>query len=532
MLAESPEPFATETREKRAALAHFEPKNLLISHGSERAERRRFHEEALDSHHPVHRLADGFLHVVNSEAEHLRKGLRSPAELTWAHFSDAWFRIVRQVVLGRAARDDNQLSRIMAKLRSSGNWAFLWPRRRGLRDQFRNRIRGYLEQADPDSLSGIMARFHADGEIAPEHQVPQWLFAFDPAGMTTFRTLALLATHPKHARIAREEITHDTGAQGLSFLRAAVLESLRLWPTSPLVLRESTQPTAWETGVIPAHAGIVIYSPFFHRDNERLPYADKFSPEIWLDSTTGPAGSLIPFSKGPAICPRRNLVLVVRVLTGPGEVACGCLAAQIMRSKNNSHRSPLVLLLIDVINHFEFPDGDRTLRQALPIAPRIARLKQRAKAAGIATIYVNDNFGQWRSDATRLVNYCLRPDAVGKDFVEQIRPGEEDYFVLKPMHSAFYQTPLEALLRYLAASSLILCGLATNSCIVCTAHDAYMREFRFIVPPDCSAARSAREHQQAIRHIAAMTEAQVIPSSSLRLQELVRQASRVGSPAP
>jgi nicotinamidase-related amidase len=184
------------------------------------------------------------------------------------------------------------------------------------------------------------------------------------------------------------------------------------------------------------------------------------------------------------------------------------------------HKSPTALILVDVINHFEFPDGQRILRQALPIAPRLARLKKRARKAHIPCIYVNDNFGQWRSDAAKLVTYCLRPESAGRTFVEALRPDVDDYFVLKPMHSAFFQTPLEILLRYLGATNLILCGLATNSCIVCTAHDANMREFRLFVPSDCSAARSAREHRQAIEHVREMAHAQVTPAARLRLDDL------------
>src|ERR1700676_4019967 len=112
-----------------------------------------------------------------------------------------------------------------------------------------------------------------------------------------------------------------------------------------------------------------------------------------------------------------------------------------MTSNNTRHKSPVALILIDVINDFDFPDGDRLLRNALPIAPRLARLKERARRARIPAIYVNDNFGQWRSDASNLVEYCLRPKAAGRRFVEPIRPDKEDYFVLKPMHSAFFQTP-------------------------------------------------------------------------------------------
>jgi nicotinamidase-related amidase len=129
-----------------------------------------------------------------------------------------------------------------------------------------------------------------------------------------------------------------------------------------------------------------------------------------------------------------------------------------MPKSDKTHKSVLALVLVDVINHFEFPDGDHVLGQALPIAPRIARLKKYARTEGIPVIYVNDNFGQWRSQASELVEYCLRPEAKGVKFVEQIKPDKEDYFVLKPMHSAFYQTPLEVLLRYLGATTLILAG--------------------------------------------------------------------------
>jgi nicotinamidase-related amidase len=86
------------------------------------------------------------------------------------------------------------------------------------------------------------------------------------------------------------------------------------------------------------------------------------------------------------------------------------------------------------------------------------------------------------SDVYKLLDYCVRPEAIGKSFVEQIQPDKNDYFVLKPMHSGFYRTPLEVMLRYLDASTLVLAGLTTNSCIVCTAHDAKMREFDLYVP--------------------------------------------------
>jgi nicotinamidase-related amidase len=193
-----------------------------------------------------------------------------------------------------------------------------------------------------------------------------------------------------------------------------------------------------------------------------------------------------------------------------------------MPSTHAPHHSPTVLILIDVINHFEFPDSEKVLHQAVPIAAKIAHLKKIAQTAGMSTIYVNDNFGQWRSDVSKRLDYCIRPEAPGKSFVEQIQPDKHDYFVLKPMHSAFYQPPLQVLLRCLDASTLVVAGLTTNSCIVCTAHNAQTREFAVYVPSDCSAARTTKEHRQAIGHIRMMTDGKVTPSALLRLNEIVR----------
>jgi nicotinamidase-related amidase len=180
-------------------------------------------------------------------------------------------------------------------------------------------------------------------------------------------------------------------------------------------------------------------------------------------------------------------------------------------------RSRVAILLIDVVNHFEFPDGKQILRSALSIAPRLARLKQRARRSNIPVIYVNDNFGQWHSNAAKLLAYCLRPECSGKPFVEQVAPTDKDYCILKPMHSAFYQTPLDVLLRHLGVSSLIVAGLTTNSCILCTAHDANMRDLKITVVSDCCAARTRRDHNEAIANIKAIADARVVELDTLRM---------------
>jgi cytochrome P450 len=317
VLDETPEPFATASSEKRAALAHFQPKGVLISHGPERADRRRFNEEVLDTERPVHRHGERFTAVVREEAALLTAMAERHGELTWDDFAATWFRVVRRIVLGDAARDDHQLTGMIAQLRSDSNWAFLRPRRDWLRRKFYRRLKAYLERPEPGSLAAVMASTHATDVTAPSHQVPQWLFAFDPAGMTTFRTLALLAAHPDHAERVREEIRGQKGSdrQELPYLRACVLESLRLWPTTPMVLRESTRATSWETGIMPPRTGIAIFAPFFHRDEKRLPYAHHFAPELWLDDRATDDWPLIPFSGGPGQCPGQNLVLLLSSAT-------------------------------------------------------------------------------------------------------------------------------------------------------------------------------------------------------------------------
>ena len=148
-------------------------------------------------------------------------------------------------------------------------------------------------------------------------------------------------------------------------------------------------------------------------------------------------------------------------------------------------KSETALLLIDVINDFDFPEGEQLLRLALPVGQKIAELKKRAKAAGIPSIYVNDNFGRWQSDFKKIVAHCKGEKSRGKPFVEMLLPDGDDYFVLKPKNSGFYSTTLDLLLTHLTAKNLILTGIAGNNCVFFTANDAYMRDYKVFVPSDC-----------------------------------------------
>lgn len=174
------------------------------------------------------------------------------------------------------------------------------------------------------------------------------------------------------------------------------------------------------------------------------------------------------------------------------------------------------LVLIDVINDFDFPLAEALLRYALPAAKRIAALKERARRARIPAIYANDNFGQWRSDFHQQIEHCLEKGGRGSQIVELLRPDDDDYFVLKPMHSGFFSTTLEVLLERLEAERLILVGFAADICVLYTANDAYMRGFKVAVPSDCVASETKRQFRFALEHMSKRLKADTKISNKVR----------------
>ncbi|HYH43504.1 MAG TPA: isochorismatase family cysteine hydrolase [Burkholderiales bacterium] len=184
------------------------------------------------------------------------------------------------------------------------------------------------------------------------------------------------------------------------------------------------------------------------------------------------------------------------------------------------------LLLIDVINDLEFPGGEALLASALRAARKIRALKVRARAAGMPVIYANDNFGRWRSDFRQVVEHCLTAGVRGQPLAELLAPDREDYFVVKPKHSAFYATPLELLLTYLKTRRLIVTGLAGDVCVLMTAADAYVRDLEVFIPSDCIASQTPAENRKAIQYMARVFHADVRPSARLDVKKLAGKVKR------
>ena len=183
---------------------------------------------------------------------------------------------------------------------------------------------------------------------------------------------------------------------------------------------------------------------------------------------------------------------------------------------NAPDKSKLAILLIDVINDLEFPEGDQLLRFALPMAQRIKALCERARQADIPIIFVNDNFGRWRSDFNAQVDHCLNDGVRGKAIAELLQPKKDDYFVLKPKHSGFFSTSLDILLDYLGVRTVVLTGVAANICVLFTANDAYMRDLHLIVPADCVASNTQELNDFALAQMRQILKADTRPSTELQ----------------
>lgn len=191
---------------------------------------------------------------------------------------------------------------------------------------------------------------------------------------------------------------------------------------------------------------------------------------------------------------------------------------------NAPDKSPVALLLIDVINDLDFNRGTELLEHAVPMARRLAALKTRAKQAGIPAVYVNDNFGRWQSDLNQVLDHVLHDGVPGQPLAEILRPEEDDYFVLKPKHSAFYSTQLDILLRYLGTRTLILTGIQANICVLFTANDAYMRDYAIVIPSDCVASTNVAEAEHAVEQMRSALKALVAPSMEIDLEALIAEA--------
>jgi len=177
----------------------------------------------------------------------------------------------------------------------------------------------------------------------------------------------------------------------------------------------------------------------------------------------------------------------------------------------------MALLVIDMISTWDFEGAEKIVAAAVAIAPHIGTLKRRCVRAGVPAVYVNDNRGRWRSEFSELVRISIAESRTGAAIAKHLQPGDGDYSVLKPKHSAFYATPLDLLLRHLRVNRLLITGVASDQCIVMGAAEARMRDYDVVVPRDCIADQTPARTARALRHLADAHGIETTPSARVRL---------------
>lgn len=326
----TPVPFTSATKEKKSSLGHFEPNHILIAGPERRAQLRPLHENVLATKDRTHPLMERFQTVINEELDSLLPPTSTSPETTldFPTFSEAWFRIVRRITLGDAARDDNDLTTTLDAIRLRGNWGFMAPADDSKISAVQSKLAHYIQTAEAGSLASLLPK-DPSSNLDLVSQITHYLFGFDAAAIATVRALALLGSHPDAQAKARDEAKTANSTPDRPFARAVFLESLRLWPTTPAILRELDQDAAigGSGHVFTKGTGVVVFTPLFHRDTENLEFADRLEPGQWMGepgkADVDLAKGLVPFSAGPAMCPAHNLVPMVCTLVMGGVLGRG-----------------------------------------------------------------------------------------------------------------------------------------------------------------------------------------------------------------
>ncbi len=180
------------------------------------------------------------------------------------------------------------------------------------------------------------------------------------------------------------------------------------------------------------------------------------------------------------------------------------------KKASNVIKSDTALLLIDIINRLDFPGNEEMVAAAPTLAATLKRVKKAAHKAGIITIYLNDNYNNWHANLNEILLDALEPGAPGRVLAESLAPEADDFFVLKPMHSGFYGTPLAILLNKLGVKKLILTGVAADICVLYTANDAYMRGFKLTVITDGVLANSENDTASALEKMKTLLKAKLV----------------------
>ncbi|GLB62041.1 isochorismatase family cysteine hydrolase [Cytobacillus sp. NCCP-133] len=178
-----------------------------------------------------------------------------------------------------------------------------------------------------------------------------------------------------------------------------------------------------------------------------------------------------------------------------------------MKTELKTKQTSPALIIIDMINDFNFTHGKILAKKTLKIAEHINKLKSAFHAQELPVIYVNDHYNLWQADIHTIIDYCKNP--ISEPVLSQVQPEMNDYFLIKPKHSAFYGTALNTLLHQLGVNTLIMTGIAGNICVLFSANDAYMREYHLHIPHNCIASNDDHDNENALKMMEQVLKADV-----------------------
>ncbi|ALP53278.1 hypothetical protein Tel_08980 [Candidatus Tenderia electrophaga] len=307
VLDHSPDIYA-DAKLKRKGMSHFQPDAVTISRGEAWRDRRRFNESVLDSGQALHRHADQFLDIINGETRHVLQS----KQLKWSDWADLFDQITLQVIFGKGIRDNTSLQALRQLMRQSNRGFGL--DKSSQFDAFYDNIQRRRESAPDTSLAGLCKHAPVTEVTKPDNQIPHWMFAMaDTLAINTARALALITSHSEAEQAVREEMAAtrlNTAAavRSLTYLRGCVQEAMRLWPTTPTLVRETLQDDRLGGAPVAKGTQVLILNSFNHRDREQLDFADRFEPQRWQqgDSINYRFNHL---SNGAQVCAGKELAL-------------------------------------------------------------------------------------------------------------------------------------------------------------------------------------------------------------------------------
>jgi len=169
-----------------------------------------------------------------------------------------------------------------------------------------------------------------------------------------------------------------------------------------------------------------------------------------------------------------------------------------------------ILLVIDMQDEFVKPHWTPYwVPEATKQVLRIKKLIDHCRKKNIPVIFTvySDTHNYLDRPKTLPIMPCRFPDIKidqSSFFVEgrvwhELEPRDNEIIVHKPSYGAFYDTPLETLLKNLEKDTVIICGTLTNYCCSTTARQAYERSFKVVVGSDVTSAHFQDLHEAELK---------------------------------